>query len=243
MYDERFLSQATYEAWFVPFHSGRVLYDDGSVKIVENTKMRAQDKAMVMMLEDGSTLCALNAGLGMTLPAKNAAQLTREDLLRMVGKLPGKMYDADYIFSYTPASLESLVAGEDPASIRMLGPDDDELFQTFQAQASEDDKEEAYVELDHWSVVGLFEDDELVAVSSAYPWGSTSMADIGVLTLEKARGRGYGRVVVQAMARNIVARGYEPLYRCDMTNSASSATARSAGFTEIGQWVIVSDSE
>lgn len=118
--------------------------------------------------------------------------------------------------------------------VRQLGPDDAEAFAAFHAQASEADREEASVELDHWAVVGAFEGDELAAVSSAYPWHGSLLADIGVLTIARFRGWGHARAVVRAMSRIALERGLQPLYRCDVDNLASAGVARAAGMVRVG---------
>ncbi len=69
---------------------------------------------------------------------------------------------------------------------------------------------------------------EPVAVAGAFD--SFGMLEIGVDTARVHRGRGLGRVVVSAMAREIVRRGDVPLYACASTNIRSHRTAESCGF-------------
>jgi GNAT superfamily N-acetyltransferase len=79
----------------------------------------------------------------------------------------------------------------------------------------------------------------LGCAASMYPWGDAPVADLGVLTLPRFRGQGYGRRVVRAMSRYALARGYEPQYRCQLDNHASVALAGSAGLVPFGTWDIV----
>lgn len=130
-----------------------------------------------------------------------------------------------------------------PARVRALTAADADAFAAFHAAASDEDRDEAFVELEHWAVVGAIVDGRLAAVASAYPWHGSPLADIGVLTLEPFRGRGLARDVVRTMSRTLLERGYEPLYRCDFDNRASAAVARSAGMERLGTWDALANDE
>ena len=99
------------------------------------------------------------------------------------------------------------------------------------------------MELDHWLVVGTFRQQQLVSVSSMYPWGETTIADLGVITLPQFRGQGLGRATVRAISAAALSRGYEPQYRCDLGNAPSAALARAAGFARFGLWEGLEDGE
>ncbi len=142
----------------------------------------------------------------------------------------------DQVFYLEDRERDAIAAEQHPPHIRALTPDDARAFAAFQAANSADDLDEASVELDHWLVVGAVEPDgaggeRIVAVSSVYPWDETMLADIGILTAPDARGRGIARELVRAAARDTLARGYEPQYRCGVENAASRATGLAAGFT------------
>jgi GNAT superfamily N-acetyltransferase len=70
-------------------------------------------------------------------------------------------------------------------------------------------------------VFGCFDGDRLISAASAYPWESSRIADLGVLTLPDVRGKGYARAVVQAINWHSRHQGYEPQYRCQLDNHAS----------------------
>ncbi|RBP68128.1 L-amino acid N-acyltransferase YncA [Brevibacterium sanguinis] len=133
--------------------------------------------------------------------------------------------------------------GSDPGAavtIRPLTAEDAEAFAAFQSANSADDLDEAFVELDHWEVVGAFADDgELVAVATAYPWRAHPVADIGVLTSPDHRGRKLGSAVVSDLSRRVLERGFSPQYRCERGNDASRATAASAGFVHFATLSVV----
>ncbi|WP_229867066.1 GNAT family N-acetyltransferase [Streptomyces gelaticus] len=112
--------------------------------------------------------------------------------------------------------------------------------QQFEEAASEQDLDEAFVELDHWAAHGALEDGRLVCVASMYPWNDAPLADLGVLTLPPYRGKGHARRLVRAISRHALARKHEPQYRCQLDNHASVAAAESAGLTRFGPWDVVS---
>ena len=72
-----------------------------------------------------------------------------------------------------------------------------------------------------------------------YPWGETRLADLGVITLPRFRGRGLGRATVRAMSAVALDWRYEPQYRCQLDNTASVTLARAAGFRRFGQWEVI----
>ncbi|MFR0657055.1 GNAT family N-acetyltransferase, partial [Pantoea sp. SIMBA_079] len=79
---------------------------------------------------------------------------------------------------------------------------DDAVFSEFQSSASEQDLDDAQVELDHWAVFGSFEQNRLVSVASMYPWeDDLQIADLGVLTLAPFRGKGHTRKVVRSICK------------------------------------------
>lgn len=78
--------------------------------------------------------------------------------------------------------------------MRQLTEQDDAIFSAFESSASEQDLDDAYVELDHWAVFGSFEQNRLVCAASMYPWGEdVQIADLGILTLSAYRGKGHAR--------------------------------------------------
>ncbi|UCN14243.1 GNAT family N-acetyltransferase [Cellulomonas iranensis] len=150
---------------------------------------------------------------------------------------------ADHVFHLPAAALAALTTPTPGDDVRVLTAADADAFAAFAAAAPEDDLDEAYVELDHWLVVGAFvagaDGPRLVSAASAYPWAGTTLADTGVLTLPEHRGRGLGRRSVRALAAHAHARGHEPLYRCQLDNAASVALARAAGFVPFATWDVV----
>ena len=69
---------------------------------------------------------------------------------------------------------------------------------------------------------------EPAAVAGAFD--THGMLEIGIDVVRAHRGRGFGRLAVSAMAREIMRRGDVPFYGCAPTNIRSQRTAASCGF-------------
>jgi RimJ/RimL family protein N-acetyltransferase len=150
------------------------------------------------------------------------------------------LHGADRVFHFTEAEKKRLALDAPDAGPRRLSGEDKAVFTGFQAQASEQDLDGAFVELDHWLVFGSFEQDRLVCAASMYPWMDGRVADLGVLTLEPFRGKGHARKVVRSISRHAWDLGYEPQYRCQPDNAASILLAGKAGLELFGTWEVVS---
>jgi len=143
---------------------------------------------------------------------------------------------ADHLHYFPQDAAEQLIAEPDAPGVRELTAADADLFAAFTAACREEDLDEAYVELDHWLVVGVLSQGVLVAAASAYVWQDSALADVGVITHPQHRRQGHARAVVRAISRRLLQRGYQPQYRCFHTNAASAAVAASAGMGRFGTW-------
>jgi RimJ/RimL family protein N-acetyltransferase len=153
------------------------------------------------------------------------------------------LYGADYLF-YLPADDQAAVRAEPvPGQTRQLTVADAEAFEQFTAVAPAQDMDDAFVELDHWLVMGTFADGRLVSAASMYPWRDTNFADLGVITLPGYRGRGLAKKTVRAISARALAEGYEPQYRCQLDNTPSARLARAAGFVQFGTWDVIASGD
>ncbi len=114
--------------------------------------------------------------------------------------------------------------------------DDCETLAEFIAAASEDDLDEADLELDNLDpfIVGVFDAGKMVAYGSGRPSEiDERFDDIGVLTHADHRGRGLGALAVSEFISRRVASdsSRRMLYRCTTENAGSNALAASLGFT------------
>ena len=211
---------------------------DGSSTWAVSEKLNPKRPAMMLEGIDGRVRTVLRPEL-IDRVNPNAPGVTSiadiQDLLERGGV---SLHDPDYLF-YLPA--DTRVASGQSLAARQLTIEDRDAFEAFHADASEQDRDDAFVELDHWAVFGCFEDGRLVSAASAYPWESGMFADLGVLTLPDVRGRGFARAVVLTISEFSRRKGYEPQYRCQIDNLASVALAKSCGFALFGKWIVASD--
>lgn len=127
----------------------------------------------------------------------------------------------------------------DGIDARVLDPDDPgdlATLSTFVAGSSEDDLDEADLDLDELDplIVGLFDGDAMVAYGSGRPYDDIDIFDdIGVLTAPSHRRRGLGAAAVAEFVERRLASdpGRRMLYRCNTENTGSNAVAESLGFT------------
>ncbi|MED1724342.1 hypothetical protein [Brevibacillus parabrevis] len=104
------------------------------------------------------------------------------------------LHGADYVYYFPEEAKNGLLREKPEGVVRQLTELDEAIFAQFQSAASEQDLDDAYVELDHWAVFGSFEQSGLVCAASMYPWENAQIADLGVLTLASYRGKGHARV-------------------------------------------------
>lgn len=150
------------------------------------------------------------------------------------------LYGKDHLYYFSEADRDALLRENAASGVRRLGEADAEAFAAFESSASAHDLDAAYVELDHWAVFGAFVRERLASVASAYPWGDSRIADVGVLTLPEFRGRGHALSVVRALCKYAAQQGFEPQYRSQFDNKASMALAKSARLTHFGTWEVIS---
>jgi len=89
---------------------------------------------------------------------------------------------------------------------------------------------------------GVIENDKIVSVAYAHKTGEYQdiVADIGVETSKDFRRKGYARECVNSVARHVINKGGESVYKCSPANTASIHTALSAGYKPYGKSLIFS---
>ena len=183
---------------------------------------------MILTGDDRSTRIALDPELAEHLGIGQESGMSEPALRRRLAHDGIPLHDPDFLF-YFPA-VPAQIPPSGPAHVtRRLSQAHRETFEAFCAQATEQDLEDASVELDHWPAFGSFEGGRLVSAASISPWDGAPIADLGVLTMPGARGRGHARAVVRAISRFAREQGFEPQYRCQVDNSVSVALAMSSG--------------
>lgn len=219
---------------------GRFAPQPGQVSVVVDDRLPEARGVSLLHLVSGGAMLVLTStrrdALGIDTPRIDGSAL--RERLATTGIT---LNDPDLLFFLPRDTIASLSGTPLPTGTRVLTADDAAAFEQFTRRAPEADLDEAFVELDHWLVVGTWDGDELVSVASAYPWRQGPLADIGVITLPQARGRGLGRRTVRAISAAVIDRGLEPQYRCQLDNAASVAVARASGFVPLGRWETLDD--
>jgi len=219
---------AVTQYWETQFDAGSTAFDDGAFRLSVDPSL-APDRRVMVLVVGALTRAVVTPDIA----AAVGAVVSEGDFRSRLKGAGIQLNGADCLHYLTsPVSADDL-------SVRRLTADDAELFARFETATSEQDRDDAFVELDHWAVFGAVVDGELVSAASAYPWGAAPLADMGVLTVDRARGAGHGRRVIQALGAFALAEGLEPQYRCQLDNAASIALAERAGFELYGTWDVV----
>jgi len=210
----------------------------GTLAFAVSATLNPKRPAMMLERQDGSVHAAVRPEIAERLIGMEWDGCSADLFKRRCEAVGVMLHDTDYLF-YLPAISGNESDGR--LSPRRLTEADRTVFDIFYHTASEQDREDAWVELDHWAVFGCFDGDRLVSATSMNLWNDGPIADLGVLTLPDARGKGCARAVVEAINRYTRQQGREPQYRCQLDNVASVALARSCGFALLGQWVVAAD--
>lgn len=226
--------------WRAPFANGEALYEDESFVVVINPDLSDDRRLMVLDALDGKVMAALTPEMADKL-GLHQRQESPEPSFRQSLKNAGViLHDADCLFYFSQAARLDLLQESPVDGLRRLTERDRTVFDEFQAAASEQDLDDAYVELEHWAVFGSFENNRLVSAASMYPWRDSEIADIGILTLPQFRKKGHACRVVRSISRHAYEHGHEPQYRCQLDNHASRAVAAAAGLSLFGKWEVIS---
>ncbi|MGG4442786.1 GNAT family N-acetyltransferase [Brevibacillus fortis] len=234
-------SQTITDFWREQFLNGDVLYSDEAFTVVKNPALDEDSRVMVLETSDGRVMAVLTPALADKIGLSQQQSLSESTFRQKLNEAGVTLHGADYLFYFSKADKNVLLQENLEGELRRLTEQDDTVFSAFRSSASEQDLYDAYVELDHWAVFGSFEENRLVSAASMYPWEEDAqIADLGVLTLTSYRGKGHARKVVRSICKYAYGQGYEPQYRCQLDNHASTALAKAAGFTLFGKWEVIS---
>ncbi|MFK9090952.1 GNAT family N-acetyltransferase [Bacillus salipaludis] len=233
-------SQTITDFWRASFLNGDVLYSDEVFTVAINPELSEDRRVMVLETSDGRVMAVLTPALADKVGLYQQQDLSEPTFRRKLNEAGVTLHGADYLFYFSEADKNVLLEENLEGVLRQLTEQDDAVFSDFQSSASEQDLDDAYVELDHWLVFGSFEQNRLVSAASMYPWENVQIADLGVLTLTPFRGKGHARKVVRSISKYACDQGYEPQYRCQLDNQASTLLAKAAGLTLFGKWEVIS---
>jgi len=233
-------SQTITDFWQTEFLNGDVLYSDEVFTIVINPDLDEDRRIMVLETIDGRVMVVLTPALAEKTALHIKQGLSEKSFRQKLNEAGVSLHGADYLFYFSEADKNVLLQENLEGELRRLTGQDYAFFSEFQSSASEQDLDDAYVEMDHWAVFGSFEQNRLVCAASMYPWEDAQIADLGVLTLTPFRGKGHARKVVRSLSKYACDQGYEPQYRCQLDNLASVSLAKAAGLTLFGKWDVIS---
>ncbi|MGE6260513.1 GNAT family N-acetyltransferase [Heyndrickxia sporothermodurans] len=233
-------SQTITDFWRGQFLNGDVLYSDEVFTVSINPNLSEDRRIMVLETSDGRVTAVLTPAMADKIDLSQRKNLSERIFRQKLNEAGVTLHGADYLFYFSEANKNVLLQENLEDGLRQLTEQDDIVFSEFQSSATEQDLDDAYVELDHWAVFGSFEQNRLVSASSMYPWENAQIADLGVLTLAPFRGKGHARKVVRSLCKYACNQGYEPQYRCQLDNQASVTLAKAAGLTLFGKWDVIS---
>ena len=209
--------------------------DRGSVLCAISEDISVRRAVMMLTTSDGHSRAVLRPEVADRAGIADASLLPLEEVVELLRAAGVVLHDPDYLF-YLPTDAPSRI--DATHHVRQLTEADRSAFDIFYGSASEQDHEDAFVELDHWAVFGCFDGGRLVSAASLCLWEGGAIADLGVLTLSDARGRGHARDVVRSIASFARHQGLEPQYRCQTDNHASVALAKASGLSLVGTWIV-----
>jgi len=231
--------------WHDLFLTGDLIYQNDQLTVVVSTTLQPDRQLMLRQSTEGRLWAVMTPDIASQLGLSTRQQtgFSAAQLRQWIQDADIRLHGADQLFYFSAAAQQALLLQTPLPHVRQLHSEDAALFARFQSLASAQDLDNAYVELDHWAVFGAFADGQLVCTASMYPWAGERIADTGVLTLPDYRGAGHARGVIRAISRYACEQGYQPQYRCQTDNLASTALARAAGLDLLGRWEVIDINE
>ncbi|KOY18175.1 acetyltransferase, partial [Paenibacillus xylanivorans] len=194
--------QTITDFWRTQFLNGDILYTDEVFTVTINPDLDKDSRVMVLETTDGRVMAVLTPAMADKVGLYQRQDLSEEIFRRKLNEAGVTLHGADYLFYFSETDKNVLLQENLEGDLRRLTEQDDAVFYEFESSASEQDLDDAYVELDHWAVFGSFEQNRLVSAASMYPWeDNAQIADLGVLTLTPFRGKGHARKVVRSICK------------------------------------------
>ncbi len=221
-------------SWKERYFSTQPVWQTDDLEIYINPAPRYPDEFFLIIRPDGVHRVSMAGDWLTKWNLTSFSQLaSAKQCLTMLNEKGLKLHSPDNVY-YAKPSIKPWQHSN--WICRALGKEDEVLFKTFCDKNSEQDLDDAYVELDHWAVYGLFDGDALVAVCSLYPWAETQLADLGVIVLPERRGQGLASELVKYASEQMESKGFVLQYRTQTDHIASNKVALSAGLVHYGTW-------
>lgn len=114
---------------------------------------------------------------------------------------------------------------------RVLNESDAGIVNNFKKTFSEKELDMGQVSIDDPVIVGVFDNEKLIAVSSLWYW-ENDLADIGLIVSSNYRKQGVGKSVVSFIIEQVIDSKIM-IYRADYDNPGSVKIAKALGFEQI----------
>ncbi|OBU02622.1 GNAT family N-acetyltransferase [Morganella psychrotolerans] len=221
--------------WEEEYQRGHVLVTQPSFRLMCRTDLEEGYDAMWLRMAQEDRI-QITDDLAGRLRLQQHPVMSRDEFLSRIAHNELHWGHADQFFYLTTQAESALLNAKFPDYVRTLTAADEAIFTRLCAENNEDDLEIAGVEPDHHLVYGVFKNRQLVAAASAYPWETSRLMDIGVLTHPGYRKQGFASLAVRALSHAALQAGFTPQYRCQLNNEPSLALAEHSGFTPFAQW-------
>jgi hypothetical protein len=136
--------------WHRMFETGTVIADSGTFSVTVNPAPSRKRQAMILEQLGGRARAALTPTLARNIGIDRMQYASATEFRQRLANGGAILHDPDMMF-YFPISA-SMQANDALSAPRQLTNNDCAAFETFQAAASEQDLENAFVELDHWAL-------------------------------------------------------------------------------------------
>lgn len=141
--------------------NGDLWYEDDSFTLMINEDLEEDGQIMLLESADKQRVNAvITSAIMKRIGLMVNDSLSESVFLQLLKDAGISLHGADYIYYYQEENKKKLLETASIETIRLLNASDAEAFEYFVSLASEQDLDDAYVELDHWVVFGSFEDGE-----------------------------------------------------------------------------------
>lgn len=222
------------QVWQASYFPDAPFAKSGSLVLCTNPALDKDESLVLLTLRDNVTRVCLTPELALSLRIEEQNISDVQTLKDWLATKNVRLHSPDLV--YFGDSLLSGLQQNPDICIRRLDDKDAAAFSAFCDEIDEDELDNAYVELDHWAVYGLFVREHLVCAASLYPWEDSKLLDLGVVTHPGVRSQGLARALVAEIDTQMRQQGYVLQYRTQADNSASIRLAESLGLRFYGVW-------
>jgi GNAT superfamily N-acetyltransferase len=223
------------EIWSTFYFEGKPFLKRRDIEIYINDSLNKDEDLTVITYSNRLTRVSLTSEMSTTIGLNEQSKIYNLASFRsFLIKNRIQLHTPDKV--YFLSKKRQNVSLNPNLTIRTLTDRDREIFSRFANKIDPEELDNAYVELDHWAVYGLFIADILIASCSLYPWRETINADIGVVTLQNYRGNGFAKLLVSYAYEQISKKGYILQYRTQKDNLPSIKLAESLELSFFGEW-------